>query len=86
MLFGAGKGASQFVGAFRGRGIDIAYVCDNDRARWGHRFFDLPIENPERLSSEAQPATVFIASEWADEIRSQLAERGFPDERIVSLY
>lgn len=86
VLFGAGKGAAQFVGAFRDRGIDLAFVCDNDEARWGDRFFGLPIESPERLQALDGEVTVFIASEWADEIRNQLVAAGLPGEQIVSLY
>lgn len=86
VLFGAGKGAAQFVAAFRGRGIELECVCDNDAARWGSRFFDLPIEDPARLRDGGEPVTIFIASEWASEIRSQLLGYGVPDERIVSLY
>ena len=86
VLFGAGKGAAQYLGAFRGRGIDLAFVCDNDHTRWGSRFFDLPIVDPEQLRDQREAVTVFVASEWADEIRHQLVGYGVADEQVVSLY
>ncbi|MCP5042654.1 MAG: CDP-alcohol phosphatidyltransferase family protein, partial [bacterium] len=86
VLFGAGKGAAQFVAGFRNRGVEIAYVCDNDEARWGDSFFGAPIVDPRKIADEAHPVTVFIASEWASQIRPQVHDYGVPEERIISLY
>lgn len=86
VLFGAGKGAAQFVSGFKNRGVEIAYVCDNDEQRWGDAFFGAPIVAPIRIAEEADPVTVFIASEWAEEIRPQVRGYGIPDEQIISLY
>ncbi|MDP6978757.1 MAG: CDP-alcohol phosphatidyltransferase family protein [Myxococcota bacterium] len=86
VLFGAGKGAAQFMTSFQNRGIQLACVCDNNSARWGDRFFGVPIEDPSTIARDAGGVTVFIASEWAGEIRSQLVGYGIPDEHITSLY
>ena len=86
VLFGAGEGAAQFVSGFRNQNIEIAYVCDNDSDRWGSSFHGAPILDPRVISNDTEHVVVFIASEWASDIRTQLAQYGLPAERIVTLY
>ncbi len=86
VLFGAGEGAAQFVTGFRNRDVEIAYVCDNNCDRWGTTFFGVSIVDPQTLAEEADSVVVFIASEWASQIRAQLSGYGLPANSIVSLY
>ncbi|MCH7868292.1 MAG: CDP-alcohol phosphatidyltransferase family protein [Myxococcales bacterium] len=86
VLFGAGEGAAQFVAGFRKREIEIAYVCDNNSDRWGTRFHGAAIVDPKMIADDVEGVVVFIASEWASEIHTQLTGYGLPADRIVSLY
>lgn len=86
VLFGAGEGAAQFIAGFRNRDVEIAYVCDNNESRWGSTFFGASIRDPEAIADEGEGVVVFIASEWASEIRSQVYGYGVPAEQVVSLY
>lgn len=86
VLFGAGEGAAQFVAGFRNRNVEFAYVCDNNSERWGTTFFGVSIVDPQTIAEEVDSVVVFIASEWASQIGSQLADYGLPADSIVSLY
>jgi len=59
VLFGAGEGAAQFVGGFRNRSVEIAYICDNNRDRWGSSFFGVSIVDPQ-LRSRIGYRTILI--------------------------
>lgn len=67
-MFGAG-GAGKLVWPEIGQHIDV--VVDNDPAKQGQLFFDVPIISPEALQ-ERCPDGIVIASEYEEEITSQL--------------
>lgn len=68
------------------QGINIAYLCDNNREKWGTRLLGLEIKEPEQLKKEAEKTNVIIASAWWHEIYNQLLSYGLKEEQILTVY
>ena len=86
VVFGTGAGGRNLVMNLLDQGINIAYLCDNNREKWGTSLLGLEIKEPERLKKEAEKTNVIIASAWWHEIYNQLLSYGLKEEQILTVY
>lgn len=49
VLFGGGEGFKEILILFKHHKIDIEYICDNDKNKWGEIFEHIPIISPKHL-------------------------------------
>ncbi len=64
-------------------GIRLTAVLDNNPMKQGSSLGDVPIIAPEAIIEHSEPSLVLIASRFYDEMRRQLLELGYAEERII---
>jgi hypothetical protein len=64
-------------------GIRLTAVLDNNPMKQGGSLGDVPIIAPEALIEHSGPSLVLIASRFYDEMRRQLLDLGYAEDRIV---
>lgn len=76
VLFGASEGGRRVLRDWPAH-LPVAYIVDNDPAKWGQTFEGLPTKDPRVLASEPPGALfVVVASSWYDAIAEQLEDMG----------
>jgi len=70
IIFGAGEAGIAAAHKLSTE-YEIVAFCDNDKSKVGKQFMSSPIISPEQLVDH-QDSTIFIASEFAEQILSQL--------------
>ena len=86
IVFGTGSGGRNILFNLLNQGIEVAYLCDNDKRKWGTSLLGLPIKDPEELRKEKERVNVIIASMWHQEIYNQLKSFGLKDEQLLAAY
>ena len=86
IVFGTGSGGRNILFNLLNQGIEVAYLCDNDKSKWGTSLLGLPVKNPEVLRQDKEKVNVIIASAWHQEIYDQLKLFGFEDEQLLVAY
>lgn len=77
IIFGSGSSCSYLIKRFP---IDIAYLVDNNSAKWKTEFEGKVIENPTRILEEKKKDFhVFVASVYYSEISQQLTQWGLEE-------
>lgn len=73
LLFGAGKGGTNFIR--QNPGLEILAVADNDKKKHGSDLCGYPIISPDRIATLGCDVIV-ITSVWSNDIQAQLNELG----------
>jgi hypothetical protein len=64
-------------------GIRLAAVLDNNPLKQGSSLGNVPIIAPEAITEQSGPSLVLIASRFYDEMRRQLLDLGYAEEKIL---
>lgn len=86
VVFGAGSGGRNLLINLLYQEVEVAYLCDNNKEKWGTSLLGLTIKDPEELKKEKEKVNVIIASIWRREIYNQLKSFGFRDEQLLAVY
>ncbi len=81
-LFGTGKIAKKYTQVLKQLPVEIEGYVDNNKSKWGTRFFDKKICSPDALGQALNPY-ILIACAAREEIVKQLEEMGLA-EQVVS--
>lgn len=81
IVFGAGNGGRFAKAYLEGMGKRVSFFCDNDHRKNGTFIGNAMVLTPERLPKQDVP--ICIASDWANEIASQL--KGMGKEKYFDL-
>jgi len=83
-LFGAGDFFSNTYSTLtKILSIDVDFICDNDKAKWGARFFGKKCISPDELEKLENDTAVIITSSHFKVIVKQLKELGFCDPLFI---
>lgn len=85
IVFGSGKAARIILRYKKKVGVNILFVCDNDKSRWGQRICDYTIVSPDRImNSSYDNILLAMWNGWAlNEIVEQLINMGVPQSKMV---
>lgn len=83
IIFGAGEAGIAAANKLSAK-YDIVAFCDNDKGKVGKQLMSSPIISPEQLVDH-QDATIFIASEFAEQIMSQLKKNTSLDSTKIEV-
>jgi hypothetical protein len=64
-------------------GIQLAAILDNNPLKQGGSLGNVPIIAPEAIIEQSRPSLVLIASRFYDEMRRQLLDLGYAEEKII---
>lgn len=82
LLFGAGPGACQYMENNTLEREFIGFI-DNDKAKHGANYADLPVYGPEQIS-QLPYKEIVITTQWAMEVHKQLIEElCIPESKVV---
>ncbi|PIE67495.1 MAG: hypothetical protein CSA23_03450 [Deltaproteobacteria bacterium] len=82
VIFGAGGAGKAAYDALNGFSCKIHYFVDNNPLKWGDKFFNVDILNPNILTREDRKKIfIVVGSMYYDEIRSQLIDMNFEENR-----
>lgn len=86
VIFGASSAAVKVAEIFQNLSIDFLYFVDNDAKKWNTIIQNHPVFSPDKL--RGGNAHIVIASEYQEEIESQLEEMGIshrliPKEQLI---
>ena len=83
IIFGAGEAGIAAAHKLKAE-YNIVAFCDNDRAKVGRQLMSSPIIAPEQLVDH-RDCTVFIASEFAEQILTQLKQNSLLDPAKIQV-
>ncbi len=67
-------------------GVQPVCFCDNNPSQVGSRHFGIPVISFAELKQTHRDHLIVVAScKYADEIRQQLLDHGFPPDRVISI-
>lgn len=85
-LFGAGGGGARLYDSIKEQYV-IVGIVDNDERKWGGKFQNLRIEEPERsLTQSTYDVIVLTSAPGRDSIIKQLCGYGIAESRIITSY
>lgn len=76
-VFGLGNIGLPTIQVLSEKRIKIDFLCDNDEAKWGKKFYDIECISPEMLKKYKEDTLVIICGRAFKEIYRQLADNGF---------
>lgn len=78
ICFGAGLRGIRGKAFLEGEGLEVAYFCDNDKAKWGTEAEGTEVVSPEKLGEiyAGGDVCVLVTSMYQREIREQLKSMG----------
>lgn len=84
IIYGAGNGAKELFDKFL---IDFEYeICDSAKEKWGSKFFNTIIVNPNDLDMEHDKNVFIITCRNYEDIERTLLNRGVKAENIIIDY
>lgn len=81
IIFGTGKLAEVVEACLKHNLANVIYYSDNDSSKWGSIFKGKPIIEPTKLNN-TEYDYIIIASQYNEEIYSQLIKMGISNEKI----
>ncbi len=82
VVFGAGFAACQIIETLRDFGINVDFICDNNKSIWGSERYGLIVNDPIVLQDYQDSYVVVGINAWRNDVYKQLVSMGIDEERI----
>lgn len=76
-IFGLGNIGLPTIQTFKEKGLNIDFLCDNDKEKWGREYYGIRCLSLQELKKFKQDTLVIICGRAFKEIYRQLKEEGF---------
>lgn len=83
ILFGVGQFGEDCMVELERLHLKVSYCVDNDSDKWGKRFHNLEIKNPDRLREENGAAIIVTSFPYEEEMIKQLKQMNFSNDNCI---